>query len=413
MFTGIIEEMGTVVALSQPTDQDARLTIQATEAADSAVGASMAVNGVCLTVLPSVEEPHSSVSKPRRLAFDVMPQTLKLTGLGELKPGDRVNVERAMLATDRFDGHVVQGHVDGRATLISRDPGERWDTLRFTLSPDLLKYLAPQGSVTVDGVSLTVSELHDDGFSVSLIPTTLAVTTLGMLEIGSQVNIETDALAKYAARQQSHFFDKPIAVTKVAEADLPTAWGDFRIHAFCDSVGNEHVALVNGTSSFQTGTPLVRVHSECLTGDAFASERCDCGPQLHTAMELVAKNGGAVIYLRGQEGRGIGLAAKIAAYALQDEGADTVEANQELGLPVDARDYTAAAEMLALGLAQIKLLTNNPKKVDALISHGIDVTQRVPIEVGLSPTNEFYLRTKRDQMGHQLHIPNHAIESEQ
>jgi len=429
MFTGIIEEMGQVVALTQPTARDARLVIAAPGAADSKPGASVAINGVCLTVLDDAE------TAPHRLAFDVMPQTLKLTGLGELQPGDAVNVERAMLATSRFDGHVVQGHVDGRATLISREPGTRWDTLRFSLKPELLQFLALQGSITVDGVSLTVSELHDDGFSVSLIPTTLAVTTLGGLQPGAQVNIETDALAKYAARlkngvndtsprHSAHgayatptqnpespdgFFSRGISVEEAAVANQPTQWGNFRIHAFRDSAGNEHVALLNlpsETSDAIDGeAPLVRIHSECLTGDAFGSLRCDCGPQLHAAMELVARDGGAVLYLRGQEGRGIGLAAKIAAYALQDQGLDTVEANEQLGLPVDARDYSAAVAMLnKLGLTNIRLLTNNPAKVEALKTHGINVVERVPIEVGVNPINEFYLETKRDRMHHQLHL---------
>ena len=441
MFTGIIEEMGQVVALTQPTDRDARLVISAPIAADSKSGASVAINGVCLTVLddaetasfmlaagadatsnvetPAVERPRGiprevetkGQSDARLLAFDVMPQTLKLTGLGELQPGDAVNVERAMLATSRFDGHVVQGHVDGRATLVSRQPGERWDTLRFALKPELLQFLAPQGSITVDGVSLTVSDLHDDGFSVSLIPTTLAVTTLGKLQPGAQVNIETDVLAKQLARlgvvNKNFITAQPgDEVTEVAVANQPTQWGNFRIHAFRDSAGNEHVALVNLRSATENpSAPLVRVHSECLTGDAFGSLRCDCGPQLHAAMQLVARDGGAVLYLRGQEGRGIGLAAKIAAYALQDQGLDTVEANEQLGLPVDARDYSAAVAMLnKLGLTNIRLLTNNPAKVDALKSHGINVEERVPIEVGVNPINEFYLETKRDRMHHQLHL---------
>jgi len=405
--------MGQVVALTQPTDQDARLVVSAGKATDTSPGASVAVNGVCLTVLPNDTDSN--------LNFDVMPQTLKLTGLGNLKPGDPVNLERAMLATSRFDGHVVQGHVDGRATLLSREPGPRWDALHFALEPNLLKFVAPQGSITVDGVSLTITDVDNEGFSVALIPTTLAHTTLGPLAVGSQVNIEVDALAKYAAHLQRfndappapHFFETT-TVTPVAQAKLPTASGNFRIHAYRDSANWEHVALVNPTSpdkGSQEAAPLVRIHSECLTGDAFGSQRCDCGPQLHAAMELVAQHGGAVLYLRGQEGRGIGLAAKIAAYALQDDGLDTVQANEQLGLPIDARDYSAAAAMLReLRLSRIRLLTNNPAKVDALAEHGIEIVERVPLEVGLSPTNQFYLQTKRDSMGHYLHFPQENSE---
>lgn len=429
MFTGIVEEIGEVVELTEPTDRDARLVVRARKASDTTPGASVAVNGVCLTVLD--DAPGSNPVATELLSFDVMPQTLKLTGLGNLEPGDHVNLERAMLATSRFDGHVVQGHVDGRATLVSRDPGPRWDALKFALDPALLRFVAPQGSITVDGVSLTITDVDDQGFGVALIPTTLAHTTLGKLEVGSSVNIEVDALAKYAAHlakttspsvatadalnspdmgaASEHFFGKA-NLTKIAEADLPTAWGSFRIHAYRGANGVEHVALVkylpeHDAAAAKPEPPLVRVHSECLTGDAFSSLRCDCGPQLHFAMEQVAKHGGAVVYLRNQEGRGIGIAAKIAAYALQDEGLDTVEANQHLGLPVDARDYTDAVEMLQqLGLNRIRLLTNNPAKVDALSSHGIDIAQRVPIEVGVSPINEFYLQTKRDSMGHYLQL---------
>jgi 3,4-dihydroxy 2-butanone 4-phosphate synthase/GTP cyclohydrolase II len=148
----------------------------------------------------------------------------------------------------------------------------------------------------------------------------------------------------------------------------------------------------------------VRLHSECLTGDAFGSTRCDCGPQLQAALEAVAAEGrGVVVYLRGHEGRGIGLLPKLAAYALQDAGRDTVEANLDLGLPADARDYAAAAQVLTdLGVRRVRLLTNNPAKVHALARHGVQVVTRVPLEVGAGPDNLGYLQVKRDRMGHQL-----------
>src|SRR5665647_2615680 len=149
--------------------------------------------------------------------------------------------------------------------------------------------------------------------------------------------------------------------------------------------------------------PLVRVHSECLTGDAFGSVRCDCGPQLDTALQRVSVEGGAVVYLRGHEGRGIGLLAKISAYALQDAGRDTVEANLDLGFPAVRREYGAAAAILAdLGITRLRLLTNNPAKVAGLAAHGIDVEASLPIEVGRTPENLRYLRTKAQQMGHLL-----------
>jgi 3,4-dihydroxy 2-butanone 4-phosphate synthase/GTP cyclohydrolase II len=191
-------------------------------------------------------------------------------------------------------------------------------------------------------------------------------------------------------------------VQRTSSAHLPTKFGDFRLHGYRDlRTGDEHVALVPvGGLAAQ---PVVRVHSECLTGDAFGSERCDCGPQLQEAMRLAAENGGAVVFLRGHEGRGIGLLAKIAAYALQDEGRDTVEANIDLGWPADRREYGAAAAILQdLGIERLTLLTNNPAKVAGLRAHGIDVAQVRGLEVGRTPHNAAYLATKARAMGHLL-----------
>jgi 3,4-dihydroxy 2-butanone 4-phosphate synthase/GTP cyclohydrolase II len=198
-------------------------------------------------------------------------------------------------------------------------------------------------------------------------------------------------------------------VQRVTESDLPTRHGDFRALAYRDlHTGREHVALVAGTPP-ATGA-LVRVHSECLTGDAFGSSRCDCGPQLQAAMDLVGVRGGVVVYLRGHEGRGIGLLPKLAAYRLQDAGLDTVEANTAQGLPADAREYGAAAAILAdLGLDDVRLLTNNPAKVEGLTEHGVGVSERLPLEVGATPHNHGYLRAKRDLMGHELaHLAEEA-----
>ena len=194
--------------------------------------------------------------------------------------------------------------------------------------------------------------------------------------------------------------------TRVVEADaaLPTKFGNFRIRAFHDSVlDKEHVLLYIGANS--TSTPLVRIHSECLTGDAFSSLRCDCGPQLETSMMEIQQHGcGAIVYLR-QEGRGIGLYAKIQAYALQDEGFDTLDANLELGFPADARTYDFAAEMLSsIGFKEVDLLTNNTEKRLQLSANGISVKSRVPIIVGTCEHNRSYLRTKASRMGHLLRV---------
>jgi 3,4-dihydroxy 2-butanone 4-phosphate synthase/GTP cyclohydrolase II len=193
-------------------------------------------------------------------------------------------------------------------------------------------------------------------------------------------------------------------VERVAETRLPTEWGVFRAIGYRDTIdGAEQVALVAGEIGDGEDV-LVRVHSECLTGDAFGSLRCDCGPQLHGALKAVAEEGrGVVLYLRGHEGRGIGLLDKLRAYALQDAGADTVEANLALGLPADARTYGSGAQVLAdLGIRTMRLLTNNPRKRAGLEGYGLRITGTVPLQVAATRDNLHYLRTKRDRLGHEL-----------
>ncbi|MCL2595064.1 MAG: riboflavin synthase [Promicromonosporaceae bacterium] len=195
MFTGIVTAIGRIGALEPGTEgEDTRLTIQAVEVlGDATLGCSIAVSGVCLTVTAMDDE-------RTWFAADAMPQTLRLTTLGGLRVGDLVNLERALAASGRLDGHIVQGHVDGVATLLSRDPGPRWDELRFELPNHLLRYVAPQGSIALAGVSLTVTHVTDSGFGVALIPATLNATTLGQLAVGQSVNVEVDVLAKYVER---------------------------------------------------------------------------------------------------------------------------------------------------------------------------------------------------------------------
>jgi len=193
-------------------------------------------------------------------------------------------------------------------------------------------------------------------------------------------------------------------VRRVADARLPTRHGEFRAVGYHNILdGSEHVALVRGDVGDGTGI-LVRVHSECLTGDVFGSQRCDCGMQLDAALELIAREGrGVLLYVRGHEGRGIGLLHKLAAYQLQDRGRDTVDANLDLGLPADARDYGTGAQILVdLGVRTMRLITNNPTKRAALEGFGLEIIERVPMPVALTPENLQYLQTKRDRMGHDL-----------
>ncbi|MFC2564536.1 MAG: GTP cyclohydrolase II [Neisseria sp.] len=188
----------------------------------------------------------------------------------------------------------------------------------------------------------------------------------------------------------------------IASCRLPTEWGVFTMHGFEEADGQEHIALSMG--DFSDGLPVLsRIHSECLTGDALFSQKCDCGPQLKAAMQAVQKEGrGIIVYLR-QEGRGIGLINKIRAYRLQDQGLDTVEANLKLGLPVDARDFSLAKHIYDhLGVHEIKLLTNNPEKISTLQQAGISIVERIPLQVGENSENERYLHTKAEKLGHFL-----------
>ncbi len=204
-------------------------------------------------------------------------------------------------------------------------------------------------------------------------------------------------LIRYRRRHES-------LVTRAATATLPTEFGDFVAYGYRSELdGREHVALVKGDIGEGEGV-LVRVHSECLTGDVFGSLRCDCGPQLQAALQAVSDEGrGVVLYITGHEGRGIGLIHKLQAYTLQEAGRDTVEANLELGLPADSRDYGTGASILAdLGVRSMRLLTNNPAKRAGLEGYGLSIVERVPLSVEPNPHNAAYLKTKADRMGHDL-----------
>ena len=202
---------------------------------------------------------------------------------------------------------------------------------------------------------------------------------------------------------------RSITVEKVATAKLPTKSGDFKIAGYRSLISDEEfVVLYKGEMNGEVPT-LVRIHSQCLTGDVFGSIKCDCGPQLQKTMEMIEAEGRGAIVYQQQEGRGIGILNKIRAYALQDEGADTVEANEELGFAADARDYQQCAEILFdLGLCKVRVISNNPDKLAALTRAGLQIVERIPIEVESEQPAAHYLRTKKEKMGHLIAV-NHLI----
>ncbi|MBN1543280.1 bifunctional 3,4-dihydroxy-2-butanone-4-phosphate synthase/GTP cyclohydrolase II [candidate division KSB1 bacterium] len=239
-------------------------------------------------------------------------------------------------------------------------------------------------------------EIMDDDGSMARLPRLQEIAAQFDLKI-----ISVQDLIEYRRRTE-------LLVRQYATANLPTRYGTFKLHVYESQVDDQHhVALVKGTIDPDKPVPvLVRVHSQCLTGDVFGSSRCDCGDQLAIAMQMIEREGcGVLLYMR-QEGRGIGLPDKIRAYALQDNGRDTVEANEELGYQADLRNYGIGAQILFdLGVRQIRLMTNNPKKVVGLDGYGLSVTERVPIEVTPNSCNLNYLQTKRDKLGHLILLP--------
>ncbi len=250
--------------------------------------------------------------------------------------------------------------------------------------------LARMAGITPAGVLCEV--VSEDKTSMARLPELIELT-----ERHGLLLISIADLIRY--RRQSEKL-----VERVAEARIPTAWGDFSCYVY-ESVldRDQHVALVRGAVQGEENV-LVRVHSECLTGDVFGSLRCDCGPQLDAAMEMIAAaNLGVVVYLRGHEGRGIGIAHKLRAYTLQDEGADTVDANLALGLPVDNREYGIGAQILVdLGITTMRLITNNPAKYGGLEGYGLEIVERVGVQSRPNPENIAYLRTKKRRLGHLL-----------
>jgi len=555
MFTGLIKEQGKIVKIIK-SSHSIKLTIQASKnlLETYKIGDSMAVNGVCLTCV----QKSSS-----QFTVDIMPETYKRTTFKDLKINDAVHLEPAMGHSDRFEGHIVSGHSDGLAQLAARQKDENAILLTFSYPSKFQGEIINQGSITINGISLTVVTCDNKKFTVSLIPHTAKHTNLEKLKIGDSVNIETDILAKYIKAQLKLFggtefvtgetvnfmakharglicapvsteiakrlnlhsmldkntdphetaftvsvdhktsttgisaFERATTIKELASPNsrpddfnrpghmfpligrdggikvrrghteasldlarlansteatyiceimnedgtmarrddlyefakkwnltvvdldeltrflsfedsvkvkLPTEFGDFDLQLFEDEFNKEHLIISKGDLTSEEPL-LIRVHSECLTGDVFTSHRCDCGEQLHAALQKISDLGrGAVLYLR-QEGRGIGLRNKLLAYQLQEQGVDTYEANVQLGFAPDERDYTIAVDMLDyLGIKSVKLLTNNPDKVEQLSSLGINVVDRVPINIKPQKENKYYLQTKKIKFNHFLDI---------
>jgi 3,4-dihydroxy 2-butanone 4-phosphate synthase / GTP cyclohydrolase II len=299
---------------------------------------------------------------------------------------DRARTARTLAARGAVPADLTRpGHV---LPLRARDGGVLERPGHTEAAVDLAR-LAGRGTTGV------LAELtHDDGTMMRL---------PALREFAAEHALELLSVADLAAYRRL----TEVLVDRLAVTRLPTRHGTFTAVGYRDRVtGDEHVALVAGplVDLDGDGPVLARVHSECLTGDAFGSLRCDCGPQLDASLRAVQEAGrGVVVYVRGHEGRGIGLVAKLAAYSLQDGGHDTIDANLAQGLPVDSREYTAAAHVLRdLGVGAVRLLTNNPAKVDGLRAGGVTVAERLPLAVHPAPDNVAYLRTKRDRMGHDL-----------
>jgi 3,4-dihydroxy 2-butanone 4-phosphate synthase/GTP cyclohydrolase II len=330
--------------------------------------------------------PQQSNGEALGTAFAVSVDAKHGVGTG-ISATDRATTARALAAGDTGPEDLTRpGHV---MPLRARRGGvlERTGHTEATVDLCSLAGLEPVG---------VLCELVDDDGSMSRRPSLFDFARRYGLSIVSIAD-----LVAYRRLTES-------AVDRISTSEIPTEHGIFTMHVFRESTGTEHAALVYGTPHMASPpaahAPVVRVHSECLTGDAFGSLRCDCGPQLQHSLAAIAQAGsGALVYMRGHEGRGIGLGAKIAAYSLQDSGFDTVDANTRLGLPVDGREYGAAAAILHdLGLPKVRLVTNSPDKITALRRAGIAVEARVSIPVSCNNFNAHYLTTKRDRLGHMI-----------
>lgn len=311
-----------------------------------------------------------------------------------ISAGDRARTLRVLADPDSQPASLIRpGHVLPLRA-VAGGVRERAGHTEAAVDLMLMAGLSPVG---------VIGELVADDGEMMRLP--------GLLELGDREGLPVTTVAAIADWLRAQHDGESHAAASVVEnvrvnfeveTTVPTTHGPFRVRAYRDRTsGADHVAILAGDPGSQA--PLVRVHSECLTGEAFGSLKCECGPQLDAALATIQRDGGIVIYLRGHEGRGIGLINKLRAYRLQEDGLDTLDANLALGLPADSRDYGAAAAILDdLGIDAVRLLTNNPEKVRQLELHGVRVSERVPLVVGVGAFNESYLETKRDRMGHSI-----------
>jgi len=339
--------------------------------------------------LPLMVE-HNTES--HRTAFTISVDLIEGTTTG-ISAADRAATLRALAnPRESFASFARPGHI---FPLRAREGG----VLKRAGHTEAAVDLARMAGLEPAGIICEI--INDDG-SMSRLPE--------LIEFSRKHDLLLSSIAELIKYRRHH--EK--LVTRMGQAQVPTDWGNFTCTAFKSDVdGTEHLAFSLGT--VDDGQPvLVRVHSECLTGDVFSSRRCDCGPQLHSAMSLIAEEGsGIVVYLRGHEGRGIGIGHKIRAYSLQDGGLDTVDANTELGLPVDSREYGIGAQILAdMGANQLRLITNNPAKYGGIEGYGLEIIERVAINPVATEENIKYLQTKRDRMGHLFSLPESDSEKE-
>ena len=339
--------------------------------------------------LPLMVE-HNTES--HRTAFTISVDLIEGTTTG-ISAADRAATLRALAdPQESFASFARPGHI---FPLRAREGG----VLKRAGHTEAAVDLARMAGLEPAGIICEI--INDDG-SMSRLPE--------LIEFSRKHDLLLSSIAELIKYRRHH--EK--LVTRMGQAQVPTDWGNFTCTAFKSDVdGTEHLAFSLGT--VDDGQPvLVRVHSECLTGDVFSSRRCDCGPQLHSAMSLIAEEGrGIVVYLRGHEGRGIGIGHKIRAYSLQDGGLDTVDANTELGLPVDSREYGIGAQILAdMGANQLRLITNNPAKYGGIEGYGLEIIERVAINPVATEENIKYLQTKRDRMGHLFSLPESDSEKE-